>query len=168
MSIKDSKRSKEMLRLLLKILTRELSVCGRGTARFYLLQEGVVENGDTVQIDFLGKIDNEPFPGGEGKDYHLEIGSGAFIPGFEEQLVGMPIGETRDITVTFPKEYHAEQLAGKEATFTVTVKSIKRKELAPLDDEFAKDVSEFDTLEELREDIGNKLKKTAEDMNPSG
>ena len=129
------------------------------------LQEGVVENGDTVQIDFLGKIDNEPFPGGEGKDYHLEIGSGAFIPGFEEQLVGMPIGETRDITVTFPKEYHAEQLAGKEATFTVTVKSIKRKELAPLDDEFAKDVSEFDTLEELREDIGNKLKKTAEDMN---
>jgi trigger factor len=129
------------------------------------LQEGIVENGDTVQLDFLGTVDNIPFPGGEGKDYHLTIGSGSFIPGFEDQLVGMSIGETRGIFVTFPQEYHATELAGKDASFTVTVKSLKRKELAPLDDEFAKDVSEFDTLEELREDIGNKLKKAAGDMN---
>lgn len=129
------------------------------------LQEGIVENGDTVQLDFLGTVDNIPFPGGEGKDYHLTIGSGSFIPGFEDQLVGMSIGETRGIFVTFPQEYHATELAGKDASFTVTIKSLKRKELAPLDDEFAKDVSEFDTLEELREDIGNKLKKAAGDMN---
>lgn len=146
-------------------IDRELERLQNRHCKVLTLQEGIVEKGDTAQIDFLGTIDNMPFPGGEGKDYYLEIGSGSFIPGFEEQLVGMSVGETRGVFVTFPKNYHSEQLAGKDASFTVTLKSIKRKELAPLDDEFAKDVSEFDTLEELREDIGNKLKKAAEEMN---
>lgn len=131
-------------------------------AKLLTLEEGTVEEGDTAVIDFLGKVDGEPFKGGEGKDYSLEIGSGSFIPGFEEQLIGQPVGETRDIAVTFPENYQAENLAGKEAVFTVTVNGIKRKELAALDDEFAKDISDFDTLEELRSDISNKLKENAE------
>ncbi|MFA4884764.1 MAG: trigger factor [Desulfotomaculaceae bacterium] len=131
-------------------------------AKLLTLEEGTVEKGDTAVIDFLGKVDGEPFKGGEGKDYSLEIGSGSFIPGFEEQLIGLPVGETRDIAVTFPENYQAEHLAGKEAVFTVTVNGIKRKELAALDDEFAKDISDFDTLEELRSDISNKLKENAE------
>jgi len=121
-----------------------------------------VEKGDIAVIDFLGKIDGEPFKGGEGKDYSLEIGSRTFIEGFEDQVIGMSINETRDIQVTFPEHYQAEELAGKDATFTVTVKGIKRKELALLDDEFAKDVSEFDTLQELKDDIKNKLIQAAE------
>jgi trigger factor len=109
-------------------------------------------------------MDGVPFEGGTASDYTLEIGSGSFIAGFEDQIVGMNISETRDINVTFPQDYGKEELAGKDAVFTVTVKLIKRKELAPLDDEFAKDVSEFDTLEELRADLANKLKQTAEAM----
>lgn len=132
-------------------------------AKLLTLDEGTVEKGDVAVIDFLGKVDGVPFAGGEGKDYSLEIGSGSFIKGFEEQVTGMSVGETRDIQVVFPKDYKAEDLAGKDAVFTVTVKEIKRKELSPLDDEFAKDVSEFDTLEELRNDISNKLSETAKD-----
>ena len=131
-------------------------------AKLLTLEEGTVENGDIAVIDFLGKVDGEPFKGGEGKDYSLEVGSRSFIEGFEDQLVGMTVGETKDIQATFPEKYHAEELAGKEAVFTATVKEIKRKELASLDDEFAKDVSEFDTIEELRGDIKNKLKHAAE------
>jgi len=141
---------------------KELERLQNSHAKLLALEEGVVEKGDIAVIDFLGKVDGEPFKGGEGKDYSLEIGSGSFIKGFEEQVVGMSVGETRDIQVTFPEQYQQEELAGKEATFTVTVKGIKRKELAPLDDEFAKDVSEFDTLQELRDDLENKLKQTAE------
>ncbi|NLI13956.1 MAG: trigger factor [Peptococcaceae bacterium] len=131
-------------------------------AKLLTMEEGTVEKGDTAVIDFLGKVDGVPFKGGEGKEYSLEIGSGSFIPGFEDQLVGQKVGETRDIFVTFPENYQAEELAGKDATFTVTVNTIKRKETVALDDEFAKDVSEFDTLEELRADIANKLKENAE------
>ncbi|MHB8986379.1 MAG: trigger factor [Eubacteriales bacterium] len=131
-------------------------------ARLLALDEGSVEKGDIAVIDFLGKVDGEPFKGGEGQDYSLEIGSGSFIKGFEEQVTGMAVGETRDVRATFPEKYQNDELAGKEAVFTVTVKGIKRKELAPLDDEFAKDVSEFDTLQELRGDIENKLKEAAE------
>jgi trigger factor len=131
-------------------------------AKLLTLEEGAVENGDVAVIDFLGKVDGEPFKGGEGKDYSLEVGSRSFIEGFEDQLVGMTVGETKDIQATFPEKYHAEEIAGKEAVFTATVKEIKRKELASLDDEFAKDVSEFDTIEELRGDIKNKLKQVAE------
>jgi trigger factor len=131
-------------------------------AKLLTIEEGTVENGDQVELDFLGKINGEPFKGGEGKNYPLTIGSGSFIPGFEEQLVGMAVGENKEIQVTFPEDYNAEELAGKEAAFEVTINSIKRKELLELDDEFAKDVSEFDTLEELRNDTRNKLKQTAE------
>ncbi len=124
-------------------------------------EEGVVKKGDTAVIDFVGRVDGETFKGGEGKEYPLEIGSGSFIAGFEEQLIDVLIGETAEVNVTFPEKYHSEELAGKDAVFTVTVKSIRRKELADLDDEFAKDVSDFDTLEELRNDIANRLKEAA-------
>lgn len=131
-------------------------------AKLLTIEEGTIEKDDQVELDFLGKINGEPFKGGEGKNYPLTIGSGSFIPGFEEQMIGMAVGENREIQVTFPEDYHSEELAGKEATFEVTVNGIKRKELLALDDEFAKDVSEFDTLEELRNDTRNKLKQTAE------
>jgi len=141
---------------------KELERLQDSHAKLLTLEEGTVEKGDIAVIDFLGKIDGEPFKGGEGKDYSLEIGSRTFIEGFEDQVIGMSINETRDIQVTFPEHYQAEELAGKDATFTVTVKGIKRKELALLDDEFAKDVSEFDTLQELKDDIKNKLIQAAE------
>ena len=145
-------------------IDKELERLQNRHSKLLTLEEGTVEKGDMTEIDFLGMVDGEPFAGGEGKDYPLTIGSGAFIPGFEEQLIGMSVGGTRGIFVTFPEDYHSKELAGKGATFTVTIKLIKRKEQTPIDDEFAKDVSEFDTLEELREDIKNKLKKAAEDM----
>ena len=126
-------------------------------------EEGQVENGDFVVIDFVGKVNGEPFEGGTAEDYTLEIGSGTFIPRFEDQLVGMKLNEQKVIEVTFPADYHSEELAGKEATFDVTVKEIKRKKLAELDDEFAKDISEFETLQELKNDIENKLKKRKEE-----
>lgn len=143
-------------------IQQELERLQSSHAQLLTLEEGTVEDGDVAQIDFLGKIDDEPFDGGESKDYDLEIGSRSFIEGFESQIIGMAIDETRDIQVTFPVQYQSEELAGKDAVFTVTVKAIKRKELAPLDDEFAKDVSEFDTLQELREDVKNKLIQAAE------
>ncbi|MBZ4687298.1 MAG: trigger factor [Clostridia bacterium] len=130
-------------------------------ARLITVENRAVENGDTAVIDFEGSIDGEPFPGGKGENYSLEIGSRSFIPGFEEQIVGMQKGEEKEIQVTFPEEYHQENLAGKDATFKVKVNEIKTKEILPLDDEFAKDVSEFETLEELREDIEKKLKERA-------
>ncbi|WP_018085826.1 trigger factor [Desulfurispora thermophila] len=142
-------------------IENELKKLQNRYARLLTLEEGEVQNGDLVSIDFEGKIDGEPFAGGQANDYTLEIGSRTFIEGFEEQIVGMTVGETRDIKVRFPDDYGKEELAGKDAVFTVTVKLIKRKELSPLDDEFAKDVSEFDTLAELREDIANKLKEAA-------
>ncbi len=141
---------------------KELEALRDRHAELLTLEEGKVEQGDISVIDFLGKVDGEPFKGGEAKDYSLEIGSGSFIPGFEEQIIGMSVGETRDIRVTFPDNYQAEELAGKDAVFTVTIKEIKRKELPAIDNEFAMDVSEFDTLEELRNDISNKLKQAAE------
>jgi len=124
--------------------------------------EGPASKGDVLTIDFVGKVDGQPFEGGSGDNYPLELGSNSFIPGFEDQLVGAKQNETKDVAVTFPADYHSEQLAGKDAVFTVVVKEIKSKELAPLDDEFAKDVSEFETMQELRQDIENKLKEMAE------
>jgi len=121
--------------------------------------DGPAQTGDVLTIDFLGKVGGEPFQGGAGENYPLELGSNTFIPGFEDQLVGTVKDQTVDVNVKFPDDYHAEDLAGKDAVFTVTVKEIKRKEYAPLDDEFAKDVSEFDTLQELRTDIENRLKE---------
>lgn len=141
---------------------KELEQLQKSHAKLLTLDEGRVEKDDIAIIDFLGKIDGVPFKGGEGQDYSLEIGSNAFIEGFEDQIIGMEINETKDIQVTFPADYQMTELAGKDAVFTVTVKSIKRKELLPLDDEFAKDISEFDTLQELRDDIKNKLIEAAE------
>lgn len=121
------------------------------------VDDRTVENGDITTIDFDGSVDGVPFEGGKGEDYPLTIGSGAFIPGFEEQLVGAELGKEMEVNVTFPEDYHAEELKGKAAVFKCTVKSIKVKELPELDDEFAKDVSEFDTLEEYKNDIKAKL-----------
>ena len=128
-------------------------------ARLVTLDEGEVAFGDTAVIDFEGFLDGVAFEGGKGEDYALEIGSGSFVPGFEEQLVNQKIGEEKEIEVTFPENYHGEDLAGKGVTFKVKVNSIRRKELSKLDDDFAQDISEFDTLEELKEDIKNKMEE---------
>jgi len=119
--------------------------------------EEPAEIGDTLEIDFEGFIDEEAFPGGQGSDYPLELGSNTFIPGFEEQLVGLKFGESKDVQVTFPEDYHAEDLAGKEAIFKVEVKKIETKKMRELDDDFAQEVSSFDSLIELREDIKTNL-----------
>ena len=111
-----------------------------------------VENGDTVILDYAGFVGDEQFQGGTAENQELKIGSGMFIPGFEEQLIGVKAGESKDVVVTFPEEYQAKELAGKEAVFKCTVHEVKFEELPELDDEFAKDVSEFDTLAELRDD----------------
>ena len=121
-----------------------------------------VKDGDFTTLDFKGFVDGEAFDGGEGKDYPLQIGSNSFIPGFEDQLVGAKIGEERDVNVKFPEEYHAKELAGKDATFKCTIRSIKTKELPAIDDELAKKVSTFQTLDELKADIRKNLEENAE------
>ena len=121
-----------------------------------------VKDGDFTTLDFKGFVDGEAFDGGEGKDYPLQIGSNSFIPGFEDQLVGAKIGEERDVNVKFPEEYHAKELAGKNATFKCTIRSIKTKELPAIDDELAKKVSKFETLDELKADIRKNLEENAE------
>lgn len=121
-----------------------------------ITKESAAENGDIVVIDFEGFVDGTAFEGGKATDHELTLGSGQFIPGFEEQLVGKSAGENVDVNVTFPAEYQAEELKGKAATFKVTVKSVKQKELPELNDEFAKDVSEFDTLDEYKADLRKK------------
>ncbi|MGG4000058.1 trigger factor [Neobacillus thermocopriae] len=127
-------------------------------AELVVKEEGTVENGDTVVIDFEGFVDGEAFEGGKAENYSLVIGSGTFIPGFEEQLIGMAAGEEKDIEVTFPEEYHAEQLAGKPAVFKIKLHEIKTKQLPALDDEFAKDVDEeVETLDALKEKIKERL-----------
>lgn len=120
-----------------------------------------VAEGDYSVLDFIGFVDGQPFSGGAAENHTLEIGSGQFIPGFEEQLVGMEVGETKDVLVTFPSEYHAENLAGKEATFKVTIKELKVKSLPELDDEFAKDISKHETLDELKAEIRKNLEDEA-------
>lgn len=121
-------------------------------------EEGTVAEGDTVVLDFEGFVDGEAFEGGKSENYSLEIGSGSFIPGFEEQLVGLEAGAEKDVEVSFPEEYHAAELAGKPATFKVKIHEIKTKELPELDDEFAKDVDEeAETLEELKASIKARL-----------
>ncbi|MEG0495949.1 MAG: trigger factor, partial [Eubacterium sp.] len=116
--------------------------------------------GDTVNIDYEGFVGDEAFEGGKAEGHSLELGSNSFIPGFEEQLVGIKTGDSIDVKVTFPEEYYSEDLKGKEAIFKVKVNEVQVKELPELDDEFAKDVSEFDTLGELKADTAAKLKET--------
>lgn len=123
----------------------------------------IVEDGDFVVIDFEGTIDGEIFPGGSVEEYTLEIGSGIFIPGFEEQLIGQKVGEETEVKVTFPEDYQVENLAGKEAIFKVNIKEIKVKKIPELDDEFAKEVGEYDTLDELKEKTRERLEKFEEE-----
>lgn len=140
----------------------ELKRAQENCARVTTVEEGTPENGDTVVLDFDGSVDGVPFDGGKAEGYNLELGSGSFIPGFEEQLVGKALNEEVLVNVTFPEEYHAENLAGKAAVFKCVMHSIIKKELPALDDEFAKDVSEFDTLDEYKADIVAKLKEKHE------
>ena len=123
-----------------------------------LTREGAAENGDTVDIDFEGFVDGKAFEGGKAEHYSLVLGSGSFIPGFEDQVVGHSAGEEFDVNVKFPEEYGAAELAGKDATFKIKLHEVKYKELPALDDDFAKDVSEYDTLEELKDSIRNNIK----------
>ena len=136
-------------------------------ARTIAVEDRAVKDGDMTVIDFEGFVDGVAFEGGKGENYPLTIGSGAFIPGFEEALIGANLNEETDVNVTFPEDYQAAELAGKPAVFKCTVKEIKEKELPELDDEFASEVSEFDTLAEYKEDIKKKLaeKKEAEAKN---
>ena len=120
-----------------------------------------VKDGDFTTLDFEGFVDGEAFEGGKGQDYPLQIGSGSFIPGFEDQLIGAKIGEEKEVNVTFPEEYHAKELAGKAAMFKCTIRSIKQKELPAMDDELAKKVSKFETLEELKADVRKNLEENA-------
>lgn len=141
----------------------ELKALQQRFAELVVKEDGEVEDGDTAMIDFEGFLNDEPFEGGKGENYPLVIGSGSFIPGFEEQLIGMKKDEEKDIQVTFPEEYHAEELAGKEVTFKVKVNEIKAQELPELDDEFAKDANEeVETLEELKESIKKDLAQKKE------
>ena len=128
-------------------------------ARTISVTDRAVADGDDIVLDFEGFVDGVAFEGGKGENYGLTIGSGQFIPGFEEQLVGVELGKEVDVNVTFPTEYHSEELAGKEAVFKCTVHEIKVKELPELDDDFAAEVSEFDTLDELKADIKAKIKE---------
>ena len=138
-------------------IEHELGHMQEKNSRLVSIDDRPVENGDITVIDFEGTVDGVPFDGGKAEGHELEIGSGAFIPGFENQIVGMKIDEEKDINVKFPEEYFSKDLAGKDAVFKVKLHEIKKKELPELDDEFAKDVSEFDTLKELKDSIKEKL-----------
>ena len=138
-------------------IEHELGHMQEKNSRLVSIDDRPVENGDITVIDFEGTVDGVPFDGGKAEGHELEIGSGAFIPGFEDQIIGMKIDEEKDINVKFPEEYFSKDLAGKDAVFKVKLHEIKKKELPELDDEFAKDVSEFDTLKELKDSIKEKL-----------
>lgn len=131
-------------------------------SRLITIEDRPAASGDTVTIDFEGFVDDVAFEGGKGTDYNLVLGSGTFIPGFEDQLIGAAIGEEKDVNVTFPEDYNSTELAGKPALFKVTVKEIKVKELPKFDDEFVKDISEFNTVDEYKADIRKKLLDRAE------
>lgn len=138
----------------------ELTAARKKNGRLIDVEDGTIEDGDNTIIDFTGYIDDKTFDGGAGTDYPLVIGSHSFIEGFEDQLIGKKKGETCDVNVTFPAEYHADELAGKPAKFVVTIKEVKRNELPELNDEFASEVSEFETLDAYKEDVKNKLAET--------
>ena len=141
----------------------EIENVRKRNARKVSVEDREAKMGDTVTIDFDGFLEGERFDGGKAEDYSLELGSHSFVPGFEEQVVGMKIGEEKDLDITFPEEY-VENLAGKAVVFKVTLKGITENELPELDDEFAKDVSEFDTLEEYKADVRANLQKSRDDQ----
>ncbi len=142
---------------------RDINAVRDRNARLISVDDRAVENGDIAVIDFEGFVDDVPFEGGKGENYELEIGSNTFIPGFEDQLVGAKIDDLVDVNVTFPEEYHAEELKGKPAVFKVKVNEIKVRELPELDDDFASEVSEFDTLAEYKVDVRAKLEEKAKE-----
>ena len=146
-----------------KDVEHELGHMAEHNARLVTVDDRPVEKGDITIIDFAGSIDGVAFEGGTATNQELEIGSNKFIPGFEDQIIGMKVNEEKDINVTFPEDYFSKDLAGKEATFKVTLHEIKKKELPKIDDEFAKDVSEFDTLADLKADIKSKMEKENEE-----
>lgn len=133
-------------------------------AKMVVAEDAVIMKGDFAIIDFAGTVDGEPFSGGEGKGYPLEVGSGSFIPGFEEQLLGLKAGDATDVQVTFPQEYFVPELAGKEAVFKVNVQDVKRKEMPELTDEFVAANSDCKTIEELKASYKEKMQKAAEDQ----
>ena len=143
-------------------VNRELEMIRERNSREIEITEEAAQMGDIVKIDFDGSVDGVAFDGGKGTDYSLKLGSGSFIPGFEEQIAGHTIGEEFDVNVTFPEDYHAAELAGKASVFKTKVNAISRIELPELDDEFAKDASEFDTLDELKADMKAKIQERNE------
>lgn len=144
-------------------IEHELGHMAEHNARLVSIEDRPVEKGDITVIDFEGSIDGVPFEGGKAEKHELEIGSNTFIPGFEDQIVGMKLEEEKDITVTFPEDYFSKELAGKPALFKVKLHEIKKKELPKIDDEFAKDVSEFETLAELKNSIKERMQKANEE-----
>ena len=143
-------------------INKEVDKERENNSRTIDVDDRAVENGDIIKLDFDGSVDGVPFEGGKAENYTLTIGSGSFIPGFEDQLIGTKIGEEKDVTVTFPEDYHEKSLAGKEAVFKCKVNAITVKELPDADDEFASEVSEFETLAEYKEDIKKKLTEKKE------
>ncbi len=144
-------------------LDAEIGKVQESNARMITVDDRAVQDGDIAVIDFEGFVDGKPFDGGKGTDYSLTIGSHSFIDNFEEQLIGQSIGQETEVNVTFPEQYQEESLQGKPAVFKVTVKEIKVKELPELDDDFAQDVSDFDTMEEYKEDTRKKLLENKEE-----
>lgn len=145
-----------------KDITKEIDALRERNARYTEIKDRAVQKGDLVNLDYTGKIDGIAFDGGTAKDQELAIGSRSFIEGFEDQMIGMNIGEEKDINVTFPEKYHSPDLAGKPAVFTVKVLGIREKQLPKVDDEFAKDVSEFDSLAKMKEDLTKKMVEVKE------
>ena len=153
---------KKSTRVTKKLIDEEIEKVRDRNSRMVTVEDGAVENGDMVVIDFEGMKDGVPFEGGKAENYNLAIGSGNFIPGFEEQIVGHKTGEEFTITVKFPEDYQAEELKGADAEFKINLHEIKRKELPELDDEFVKDVSEKETLDEYKEEVKETVKKRLE------
>ena len=146
-----------------KEVEHELGHMAEHNARLVTIEDRPVEKGDIAIIDFEGFLDGNPFEGGKAEKHELEIGSNTFIPGFEDQVIGMKIDEEKDLNVTFPEDYFSKELAGKPVVFKVKLHEIKKKELPKMDDEFAKDVSEFDTIAELKNSIKEKMQKENDD-----
>lgn len=142
---------------------KEVTAAQNKNARLIPVEDKAAEAGNIVTIDFVGSVDGVEFEGGKGENYDLELGSNTFIPGFEDQLIGKKLGEDVDVNVSFPEEYHAPDLAGKPALFKVKIKEIKARELPELNDDFASEVSEFETMEEYRKSIRERLEKAAEE-----
>ena len=160
---KDIAAKKKTSRVTKDEIEAEVQRARERNARSIEVTDRAAAMGDTANIDYEGSVDGVPFDGGKGEGHDLKLGSGSFIPGFEDQIVGKNIGEEFDVCVTFPEEYHAKELAGKAAVFKTKLNALKAEELPEADDEFAKDVSEFDTLDEYKADIKSKLAKRNEE-----